>query len=391
MAKYSEGHYDGPNGMHGVPLWRVAGFSLNNSATNCYLFMTWYVAYYLTGFVGAGVILAGSFSMIARIWDGVTDPLVGLIVDRTNGKFGKNRPFMVIGNITMFVSTFLMYNLTPYLPEGFRLIWFFIVNAVFYLGYTCQCIITKAGQSCLTNDPKQRPLFAVFDGIYNTFLWTGFAILAAKLLAKHPRRIWTVVLTTGFYHDMWLIVAILSAIFTAIAVFSIAPKDKSEFFGTGKPVKVGLKDYWETLKGNRAIQMLVVSASTDKLASFRKDQRSYHCIIRCSGRKLCAKRNADRICDHTQHNSSYLRRGGAGYYFGTEKSHADRILGGNYRMRIAGYSLALRRSYKHEWSGRRSEVGIFRSSLHYSQHSPGRLPGRGRKYRYSHDGGLRGL
>ena len=40
--------YYGENGIHRVPLWRIAGFALNNSATNLYLFFMGYVAYYLT-------------------------------------------------------------------------------------------------------------------------------------------------------------------------------------------------------------------------------------------------------------------------------------------------------------------------------------------------------
>lgn len=261
MAKYSDGHYDGPNGMHGVPTWRVAGFSLNNSATNCYLFMTWYVAYYLTGFVGAGVILAGSFSMISRIWDGVTDPFVGLIVDRTNGKFGKNRPFMVIGNVTMFVSVFLMYYVTPLLPQGIRLVWFFIINAIFYLGYTCQCIITKAGQSCLTNDPKQRPIFGVVDGICTPVVFAlGEMLVSLVLVPKYGKME-----ALGVFQEMFLVMGISSAILTAIAFISIAPKDNIKYFGTGKEQKVGFKDYADVLMHNRAIQMLVASASTDKL------------------------------------------------------------------------------------------------------------------------------
>lgn len=76
--------------------------------------------------------------------------------------------------------------------------------------------------------------------------------------------------STELFHDVWLTVALISAVLTAIAVISIAPKDRSEYFGTGKAVKVGIKVYWDTLKNNRAIQMLVVSASTDKLASTAK-------------------------------------------------------------------------------------------------------------------------
>ena len=76
--------------------------------------------------------------------------------------------------------------------------------------------------------------------------------------------------STELFHDVWLTVALISAVLIAIAVISIAPKDRSEYFGTGKAVKVGIKVYWDTLKNNRAIQMLVVSASTDKLASTAK-------------------------------------------------------------------------------------------------------------------------
>ena len=76
--------------------------------------------------------------------------------------------------------------------------------------------------------------------------------------------------STEFFHTYWLITAIGSAVCTVLAVIAIAPKDRSEFFGTGKAVKIGLKDYWDTLKNNRAIQMLVLSASTDKLGSMAK-------------------------------------------------------------------------------------------------------------------------
>lgn len=257
--------YKGANGIHRVPLWRIGGFALNNTATNLYLMgVMGYVSYYLGGFVGMATMLASSFSMIMRLWDGVTDPFIGFLVDKTTTKFGKNRPFMVIGNAILFITSFILYHVTHLLPDNsiLRSAFFIIVTMIYYIGYTFQCVVTKSAQSCLTNDPKQRPLFAVFDAAYNTILFTAMAALAAWAAERHGGTFFD----TGFFHDMWLPVALLSALFTAIAVFSIAPKDRVEFFGTGEAVKVGLKDYWDTLKHNRAIQMLVVSASTDKLA-----------------------------------------------------------------------------------------------------------------------------
>ena len=87
------------NGIHRVPLWRIAGYALNNTATNVYLMMMNYATYYLMGWVGVGMMVASSLTMMMRIWDGVTDPFVGFMVDKTNSKFGKNRPFIVIGQI----------------------------------------------------------------------------------------------------------------------------------------------------------------------------------------------------------------------------------------------------------------------------------------------------
>ena len=214
------------------------------------------------------MVVASSFSMVMRIWDGVTDPFVGYMVDKTNGRFGKNRPFMILGNVILAVTSFVMFHVTHLLPEGARFIFFIVVACVYYLGYTCQCVVTKSAQSCLTNDPKQRPLFVSFDAVYNTVLFAGLAIVAANLAASYESV--GGYTSTEFFHTMWLFTAIASGVCTVLAVIAISPKDRSEFFGTGKPIKVGLKDYWDTLKNNRAIQMLVLSASTDKLASSAK-------------------------------------------------------------------------------------------------------------------------
>ena len=269
MSKPINPKYLGENGIHRVPLWRIGGFALNNTATNLYMFLMGYVSYYLMGWVGVGMVLASSFSMIMRLWDGVTDPIVGFLVDKTDGKFGKNRPFIVLGNIILCVSSFILFHVTHLLPEGgIRLVFFVVMSCIYYIGYTCQCVVTKSAQSCVTNDPKQRPLFAAFDGVYNTFLFAGIGILSSRWAADlQAVGGYT---STEFFHKMWVFVACLSGLFTCIAVFSIAPKDRREFFGTGKAVKVGLKDYWDVLKNNRAIQMLVLSASSDKLAATAK-------------------------------------------------------------------------------------------------------------------------
>ena len=286
------------NGVHRAKLWEIGFYALNNTSTNTYMMLVSSISYFLIGIVGVGVVLAGSIVTIMRVWDGVTDPFVGYIVDKTNGKFGKNRPFIVAGQVIMFLSTLVMFWLIPLIPSAARFGVFIVIYAVYIVGYTCQCVVTKSAQSCLTNDPKQRPVFSMFDSVYNIALMSlffpvylsgtlvpKFTITTAEagekiaaLVAKNPNL--ANVLTTGengvqtlsaFYNpEMWqymqLVFAGISVVFACFAIAGLWRKDRLKYFGTGKVVKVGLKDYADVLAHNRGIQMLVVAAGSDKLA-----------------------------------------------------------------------------------------------------------------------------
>lgn len=283
-------------GIHRAKLWEIGLFTLNNTSTNAYMMLVASISYFLVGIVGVGAVLAGSIVTIMRIWDGATDPLVGLIVDNTNTKFGKNRPFIVIGQIILFAMTFLMFRIIPSIPSGGRFIAFILMYAVYIIGYTFQCVVTKSAQTCLTNDPKQRPMFSMFDCCYNIFLMSIFwpvylsgtmvpkyTLTSAAggaldaLLAQHPSLVNVVteldgvrtlsgLYNPGLWQEAQFTVGIIAAVFAALAIFGLARKDNVKYFGIGKTAKVGFRDYADVLAHNRGIQMLVVAASSDKLA-----------------------------------------------------------------------------------------------------------------------------
>lgn len=261
-------------GIHKAKNWQIALFALNNTSTNLWLVLLNFVAYYLTGYVGVTVVLATTVMTMMRIFDAITDPMVGYLVDKTNGKFGKNRPFMAIGNILLVFTTFLMFFTTHLLSERYRFIYFLCIYVVYIVGYTCQTVVTKSAQSCLTNDPKQRPTFGIYDGIYNAILFSAIPILVAQtLIPKYGG------FTVGLFQEFWLYIAPVSVLFTWLAIIALKDKDRTEFFGIGKPVFITFKDYWDVLKHNRAIQMLVVSASTDKLAALMNSNAVVGVII----------------------------------------------------------------------------------------------------------------
>ena len=91
-------------------LWQIALFSLNNTSTNLYLAMMGYVSYYANGIAGLSVVVISFILTGMRIFDGVTDPVIGYVIDKTNGRFGKFRPFMISGYVLLAGSLFRRGN-----------------------------------------------------------------------------------------------------------------------------------------------------------------------------------------------------------------------------------------------------------------------------------------
>lgn len=243
-------------------LWQIGFFALNNTATNLYMFVMAFVSYYATGLAGLTVVIVSTLLTAMRIFDGITDPIIGYFIDKTESKFGKFRPFIILGNVILAASVLVLFNFTHMVPEKFRLLFFVLVYAVHIIGYTFQTACTKAAQTVLTNDPKQRPIFSAFDATYNTILFVGGQFFIASILVpKHGG------FNADFFTELNTIAIIASAIFTILAVIGIWEKDRLEYFGFAeKNVKTGFKDYWPVIKRNRPLQMLIIAAATDKLA-----------------------------------------------------------------------------------------------------------------------------
>ncbi|SJZ85974.1 MFS transporter [Garciella nitratireducens] len=242
-------------------IWEIFAFSTNNTATNIYLFLMMYVSYFAAGILGLGTVIVSTIITASRIFDGITDPIIGLWIDKTNGKFGKFRPFMILGNTIMAIDVLLMYFTTPLFPQNMRLIYWSLLYMIYIIGYTMQTACTKSGQSVLTNDPHQRPLFSTFDLTFTSLLFTGGAIYISSYLQPKYGGF-----TQSFYNEFVITTVIISAILTIFAVVGIRSHDRIEYFGTGNNQgKIRLRDMFQVLSKNRPLQMLIIAASTDKL------------------------------------------------------------------------------------------------------------------------------
>jgi glycoside/pentoside/hexuronide:cation symporter, GPH family len=89
--------------------------------------------FYLTDVVGVGAGLAAVVLFVPKLWDAVANPLVGSLSDRSTSRFGKRRPFLLVGG-TATAAAFVLLFSAPDL--GSELATALYVSAVFTVAMT---------------------------------------------------------------------------------------------------------------------------------------------------------------------------------------------------------------------------------------------------------------
>ena len=254
-------------GVNRAKLYQLVLFPLNNGATNVYyVLILSYIATFGNNVLGIATVFASVMVTGMRVFDAITDPIIGALMDRTNGKLGKFRPFMIIGNAIMALSVIVLYMITPNIPadmQWFRYAAFVVLYAVWVIGYTFQTSVTRSGQTVLTNDPKQRPLFTIFNTVGSM---AGMGLM--QFLAPIVRSNVADYDSANFYAFLTPIGIIVSIILTILAIIGIWEKDNAKYFGLGGSTqeKVKISEYLEIIKNNNPMQRLMVAGAGCKLA-----------------------------------------------------------------------------------------------------------------------------
>ncbi len=83
-----------------------------------YMLSASYVLYYFQDLLGVSAVAMGTILLVARIFDAFNDPLMGVIVAKTKTRWGKFRPWLLIGTLTNAVILYLMFSCPPSLDAG---------------------------------------------------------------------------------------------------------------------------------------------------------------------------------------------------------------------------------------------------------------------------------
>ena len=198
-----------------------------------YMLSASYVLYYFQDLLGVSAIAMGVILMAARVFDAFNDPIMGVIVAKTKTRWGKFRPWLMIGTLTNAVVLFLMFAAPPSMtPAGLT-----AYAAVFYIlwgvTYTMMDIPYWSMIPAFTEGGRERENLTT---IARTCAGVGSAIITIFTMMLVPMLgnlfagadAGAKALEIVGFKYFSLIVAILFVVFTALTCINVKEKSTAE-------------------------------------------------------------------------------------------------------------------------------------------------------------------
>lgn len=264
--KISQSEIDGVQ-YRRAKLWQIILYSCNALVGMSVYTLIGYANY--AGMIGFGLTAAviGVILTCARILDGITDPLLALLYDKVDTKFGKLRILVAGGFVLEAAALWLMFD--GFASRGFGIVVFVLLYILYILGYTITNMTAQTLPAIMSNDPKQRPLLGVWSTAFNYLVPMVLSIVLSVVILPAAG---------GEYNQAFLSAAVkvcigMGSVGVILVCIGISAFDKPEFYrGIGKHEPLKIRDMVGVLKENKPLQCYIAAQASDKIAQITMTQ-----------------------------------------------------------------------------------------------------------------------
>ena len=122
--------------MSGLRLREKIGYGFGDMASSMFWkVFSYYLPFFYSNIFGLRLDQVGLLLVVTRIWDAVSDPMMGIIADRTRSRWGKYRPYLLWMALPFAVCGVFLFTVPPLGPTG-RLIWAYATYILMMTVYT---------------------------------------------------------------------------------------------------------------------------------------------------------------------------------------------------------------------------------------------------------------
>lgn len=162
-----------------LTLTEKVGYGVGDMAANLYLgFFGLFTLYFLTDIWGIAPAAAATMLLLTKIIDAITDPVVGLLADRTRSRWGRYRPYLLWGALPYGLTAILVFA-GPDLSDNGKLVYAYIVYSLAMLGYTLVNVPYSALLAVISPSETERTKAAQYR-----FVFAGLGTLVVGATAK---------------------------------------------------------------------------------------------------------------------------------------------------------------------------------------------------------------
>lgn len=239
-----------------------------------YTAMSAFLLFYYTDYAGVNALAVGTIMMISRIFDGISDVIMGVIVDRTKSKFGKARPWLLRMCIPFALAGILLFSVPVTWASTPKLVYVFITyNLVSTIIYTAINVPYSALNALMTQDPYERSVLSIFRNLLataGTLVINTFTLPLVEYFGNNASA-WT---------KTFCVFGILAVAAFLINFFGTKERVKSVASENGEaekvPFVVGIKalfhnKYWIMMTGMLALFFLMYSVNGGATVYYAKD------------------------------------------------------------------------------------------------------------------------
>lgn len=142
-----------------------------------------FLVIFYTDVFGISAAAVSLLLLVSRIWDGINDPIVGILADRTKSRWGRYRPWILFGMFPLGIFTVLTFWAHPEFSSSGKLVYAYVTY--FFLSFFNTVVIVPHASliSTMTQDPNERSKLA---GMRMAFGFIGNTIVGILVIKMVP-------------------------------------------------------------------------------------------------------------------------------------------------------------------------------------------------------------